>query len=644
MAVDAEATRRRFDRERRAMGRLSQAPGIAPLYDSGFTPSGQPWLLMPYYERGSLQAQLDANGPLGAEQVRDLGVRICRAVQTAHENGVLHRDLKPANILLNRSGQPDVADFGIAHLLDDTGGSSQALTMTPLYTAPEVFDGVDSGAASDVYSLGALLYATANGRPAYQTATGGGAPMLALMRRITEEPLPDLPASIPPSLAAVITRAMHKDPAQRYPSAAALADALAGLDLAPAAPPGSGTEPKGRRGLLVLASILVLALAVGGGLLASGALTIDDDPVVAPAPDPTVTPTAPPEPSVTPTPTPVPDAPDPAFDPAAAITAGAQGTVVVEAFSCTGAEVAVGVLLNDGLVVTSSQVLRSPWFIAVSNDVTSATAEPLTSDLTRSLGMIRLDADAGAAFDPPTRAAVSDGTALLFYDPAGAHVQQFAMLRPDGQRLAADVDPDTVALGNPVFDENGRLVGLAVPAPDEVGVLTLTEIEEEWNRSAPVRSCPTLARDLGPDDADQARSPEIAELLQLQRLSNAYANEEWELVRELEPGKVPLTDQQFIDGWRPLRQGFIWPVARTVRADGVSSWRLGLIGHETWDATDLTTLFCVTWTVDPATGDIEQTNADTVRIFGSQPGQPLQTGFVDPSQFATRIEDECRVA
>ena len=198
--VDADTTRRRFDRERRAMGRLSQEVGIAPLYGSGFTPTGQPYLLMPFYEHGSLQDQLDGQGALGAERVRDIGVAVAAAVQTAHENGVLHRDLKPANILLRASGQPDVADFGIAHLTDDALGTSQALTMTPLYTAPEVFDGVESGAASDVYSVGATLFALLNGYPAHSDP-GGTTPVLSLIRRINEDPLPELPATVPKDLA-----------------------------------------------------------------------------------------------------------------------------------------------------------------------------------------------------------------------------------------------------------------------------------------------------------------------------------------------------------------------------------------------------------------------------------------------------------
>ena len=228
---DAEATSRRFDRERRAMGRLSQAKGIAPIYGSGFTSLGNPYLLMPFYSRGSLQDSLDANGPLDPGEVRRIGLAVCRAVQSAHEIGVVHRDIKPANILMTSAGEPAVADFGIAQLLDDRLGTSQAITLTPLYTAPEVFDGAESGTTSDVYSIGATLFALLSGRAAFSDPDGS-ASMLALIRRVNEGPLPALPEAVPPALAAVVAKAMSKDPAARQPSAAVLADELERASLA----------------------------------------------------------------------------------------------------------------------------------------------------------------------------------------------------------------------------------------------------------------------------------------------------------------------------------------------------------------------------------------------------------------------------
>lgn len=639
-AVDAEATRRRFDRERRAMGRLSQAPGIAPLYDSGFTPAGQPWLLMPYYERGSLQQVLDTQGPLPSERVRDIGVRISRAVHAAHENGVFHRDLKPANILVSRSGQPDVADFGIAHLVDESGGMSQALTMTPLYTAPEIFDGVDSGAASDVYSLGALLYALLNGRPAFLKDATGGAPMLALMRRINEEPVPALPAEVPASLAAVIARSMSKDPNARQPSAAAFADELAALNLT--APPAQVAPPapaaKGRTGTLVAAAIVVLILAVAGALGATMLLNDDASDDVA-DPDRGVTPVV----TVTPTPTPVDAGPvvvTAAFDSVAAASAGATSVVRVEAFSCTGAESAIGVVLDDGRVLTDAEILRSPWYVTVTLDGQSVTARPLTMDLNRSLALLTPDAD---TFQASTIADVAVDDQVMLYE-GSTFTADAVVVALDSGRLIADLPLAIGAQidhGTPAFSGDGDLVAIAIEGDEQVGLMPIVDFETGWNRTPPRRSCPSLVRDLHGDDAGQARSAEIAELLYLQRLSDALAAEDWSAVREYEPGKATLTDADFIAGWRPLRQGFIYPVERTGLPDGTASWRLGLIGHETWDGSDLSTLFCVTWEVDGSTGQVVQTNQDTVRVYGSQPGQPQRAGFVDPADMIVLIDANC---
>ena len=361
--VDAETTRRRFDRERRAMGRLSQTIGIAPLYGSGFLSTGQPYLLMPFYALGSLQDHLDEGGALSAERVRDIGVAIARAVHTAHENGVLHRDLKPANILLRRSGQPDVADFGIAHLTDDSLGASQALTMTPLYTAPEVFDGVESGAASDVYSVGATLFALLNGRPAYSDP-GGSTPVLSLMRRIHEDPLPQLPAAVPTDIVAAVSKAMSKDPRERHGSAGELAAELAAADMAAPRMRTAKQSP------VMIASILAVVVAAAVGAALGFFLVGRSDT----ARDPTVTSTpvevdsAVPQPPGSGGPTNSPGSATAVaepFDLVAAASVAKQALVRIEAFSCAGAHVATGVVLNDGIIVTRERVLAAPWLVQV---------------------------------------------------------------------------------------------------------------------------------------------------------------------------------------------------------------------------------------------------------------------------------------
>jgi tRNA A-37 threonylcarbamoyl transferase component Bud32 len=633
--VDADTTRRRFDRERRAMGRLSQEVGIAPLYGSGFTPTGQPYLLMPFYEHGSLQDQLDGQGALGAERVRDIGVAVAAAVQTAHENGVLHRDLKPANILLRASGQPDVADFGIAHLTDDALGTSQALTMTPLYTAPEVFDGVESGAASDVYSVGATLFALLNGYPAHSDP-GGTTPVLSLIRRINEDPLPELPATVPKDLAAAISRAMSKDPRERQATAGDLAAELAEADLA------SPVQRGARRSPLLVASLVALLLAAVAGaalafmLIDRSDIASDLDAAVAAAPtsdtvEPTVTSTGQ---------TAVPAS----FDLVAASAAAKQALVRIEAFSCTGAQVATGVMLNDGIIVTSERILASPWLIEVraAGQVRRATAE--ISDTVDGLAFVQID-DA-RSFDVLTGARVAHGDHVAIVGIDGRPVLAMIVPNPDdASLLQAKVlnagEGNAVEPLDIIVTDTGGLVGIARVTPGQIDVITPKLIQGDGdNIVSPSYDCLTLRRDLGPNDAESAVSPAIAELLTMQQLSDAYANEQWPLVRQLEPGKASLSDANFVNGWRPLRQGFVYPVDRSIDG-GLARWRIGLIGHETWNGNDLTTLFCLTWTVDPVSGSVSQTNEDNVTVYGSQVGQELRPGFVDPSDLRKLIDQNC---
>lgn len=640
--VDADTTRRRFDRERRAMGRLSQAAGIAPLYGSGFTPGGQPYLLMPFYEHGSLQDQLERTGALHPERVREIGVTVSSAVQTAHENGVLHRDLKPANILLRRSGQADVADFGIAHLTDEALGTSQALTMTPLYTAPEVFDGVESGAASDVYSVGATLFALLNGYPAFSDP-GGTTPVLSLMRRINEDPLPALPDTVPSDVVAAITKAMSKDPRERHSSAGELAAELAAADLSPPRVRSTGRSP------VLIASVVALALAaVVGAVLAFTLMDRSEtadlpDPVV--TPEPNETPSSVPEttePTVTPGP---PTAVPQSFDLVAAASTARQALVRVEAFSCNGAQVATGVVLADGNIITHERILASPWLIEVSagGQVVPATAR--ATNITD--GFASLQVDDTSVFDVGIGVSVEVGDQVAIVGIDGRPALATIIENPDeaGLLQAQVVNAGAGNAIEPVdiiVTDTGGVVGVAQVSPNRIDVITPDRIQSDGESILfPSYACPLpVIRDLRPGDAESAVSPVIAELLTMQQLSDAYAGELWPLVRQLEPGKASLSDQNFINGWRPLRRGFVYPVDRSFE-DDLARWRIGLIGHETWNGNDLTTLFCVTWTVDAVSGAVTQTNEDNVIVYGSQAGQEQQPGFVDPSELRVLIDQNC---
>ena len=238
--AESEIDRRRFEREQSTLGRLSDRQGFVPLYDSGFTPEDRPYLIMPFYEAGSLQDRLDRDGPMPWRDAVDVLILVGRAVQLAHDEGVLHRDIKPANILITPGALPVIGDFGIARILDSTTNLQSQITTTPGYAPPEVFTGAEPTIALDVYALGATLFALVKGSPAFVSVTGD-MNVLALMRRIESDPVPDLrELAVPDEVAKVVERSMMKDPRDRQPSASQwsneLQEALAG-SAEPAPPP-----------------------------------------------------------------------------------------------------------------------------------------------------------------------------------------------------------------------------------------------------------------------------------------------------------------------------------------------------------------------------------------------------------------------
>jgi hypothetical protein len=162
--------------------------------------------------------------------VIELGRGLADALAAAHEAGVLHRDVKPPNVLLTPHGTYQLADFGVARFVDATQTQGGSLLGTVAYAAPEVLDGLAATVASDLYSLGATLHAALRGRAPYES--GPDDAPLALAVRVLTTPPPDLQAAgVPGALAEVVGRAMARDPADRYPSAVAMRDALSGLDL-----------------------------------------------------------------------------------------------------------------------------------------------------------------------------------------------------------------------------------------------------------------------------------------------------------------------------------------------------------------------------------------------------------------------------
>lgn len=221
--IDA-SVRRRFLREVKAAGRLTEHAHVVTVLETGMTASGRPFIAMDLYSRGSLAERLAAEGPLPAADVIDVGVKIGGALAAAHALGVVHLDVKPQNILVSRYGQPALADFGTARLTAGLEATARTGMFTPYHAAPEVLRGEQGGPLSDVYSLASTLYQLLAGRPPYPDLGDGVAGML--LRAVSEPPPPVLRSGAEDVLA-VVLRGMAKDPAERFVGAAEFATALA---------------------------------------------------------------------------------------------------------------------------------------------------------------------------------------------------------------------------------------------------------------------------------------------------------------------------------------------------------------------------------------------------------------------------------
>ena len=215
----------RFMREQRAMGRLSGHPHIVQILEVGKTASGRPFIVMPYHAKDSLEAVIRKHGPLDWSEALSICVKLAGALDAAHQVGTLHRDVKPANILLTDYGEPQLTDFGIARIAGGFQTATGVITGSPAFTAPEVLEGATPTELSDVYSLGATLFCALTGHAAYERRSGEK--VVAQFLRITSQPVPDLREhGLPDDVAAIIERAMSRDPADRPAGAAQFGNEL----------------------------------------------------------------------------------------------------------------------------------------------------------------------------------------------------------------------------------------------------------------------------------------------------------------------------------------------------------------------------------------------------------------------------------
>lgn len=215
-----DESRERFLREGYAMGGLSGHPNITHILRVGMTVNNRPYIVMPYHAADSLAVRLRHEGPIPWPEALRIGVKLCGALETAHRNGTLHRDIKPANVLINDYGEPQLSDFGIAHIDGGYETATGFFSGTIDYTAPEVMTGNPATVVADIYSLGATIFALIAGNAAHERRKGED--LLAQYLRISSTGIPDMrPDGIPDAVCSAIEKAMSIDPENRPATAEA---------------------------------------------------------------------------------------------------------------------------------------------------------------------------------------------------------------------------------------------------------------------------------------------------------------------------------------------------------------------------------------------------------------------------------------
>jgi len=277
----------RFRAEARILAAFHH-PNVVDVYDYGESTIGGAtvaYLVMAYVDGEPLSRRIASAGRLSVAETMSLVAQVAEALHAVHLKGVVHRDVKPGNLLVRTDGAVILVDFGVAHSSDATAmTNADDVPGTVLYMAPEQISGRPVSPATDVYALGAVAYHCLGGHPPF----AGKAALEVALRHLNDD-LPPLPTDVPGPVRALVVRALAKDPADRYPTAGALAAATRAAGARPAGglfgiAPASGPAypgPATRRDLAVVPirpatprrRKATITAAAATGLLAAAGLT-----------------------------------------------------------------------------------------------------------------------------------------------------------------------------------------------------------------------------------------------------------------------------------------------------------------------------------------------------------------------------------
>lgn len=259
-----DRARERFIHEARASSALDH-PNICTIYEIGQTEGGQIYIAMALCKGESLRQKI-RSGPLSPEETLQLALQIAEGLAVAHDRGIVHRDVKPANILVSETGQARLVDFGLAKLAGEARLTRPGLVMGTLaYMSPEQLTGGEIDARTDVWSLGVVMYEMLTGQLPFEADTEPACAYSIVHKK--HRPIKSLPLDLPRDLAAIVERALAKNPDDRFSSAGEMARALRALLEGREVSVGKKRSPARRAAnwavLAILITVLVLAFFTG---------------------------------------------------------------------------------------------------------------------------------------------------------------------------------------------------------------------------------------------------------------------------------------------------------------------------------------------------------------------------------------------